>query len=138
MNETRRQFTIGRDRACDIPLADDSVSGTHAQLSFLADGKLLLTDCQSRNGTFLLQPDGRAQRVRQELISPLDRLRLGNVALSVRDLLEALRLKYPRFEDTIERPPPPAPEPWVHGSGLIRCTCGTPRRAAEPCPVCGQ
>jgi hypothetical protein len=139
MSEPRHKFTIGRDRACDIPLADDSVSGKHAELSFLAGGKLLLTDCKSTNGTFLLQPDGRAQRLHQELISPLDRIKLGGVALCVRDLLEALRLKYPRFEEDLHPTPPPNPaEPWAHGSGLIRCACGTPRRADQPCPVCGR
>ena len=138
MKHTRRKFTIGRDRACDIPLADDSVSAHHAELSFLAEGKLLLTDCHSTNGTFLLLPDGRSQRLHQELISPLDQLKLGNVTVRVRDLLEALRLKFPRFEEDLQPPPSTDQEPPVQGPGLVRCVCGTPRRTDQPCPVCGR
>jgi len=52
--DPERTFTIGRDRACDLPLGDDSVSARHAELRFLGEGKLLLSDCNSTNGTFLL------------------------------------------------------------------------------------
>jgi hypothetical protein len=45
MNQPRHKFSIGRERSCDIPVADDSVSARHAELTFLGDGKLLLTDC---------------------------------------------------------------------------------------------
>jgi hypothetical protein len=137
MSETKRRFTIGRDRTCDIPIADNSVSGKHAELTYLPDGKLLLTDCKSTNGTFLLQPHGREQRIRQELVSPMDRIKLGTVAIPVRDILEALRLKYPRFDAAVQPPAPRDQEPWAQGRALIRCDrCGNPRRADEPCSVC--
>ncbi|MCG6861051.1 MAG: FHA domain-containing protein [Chromatiaceae bacterium] len=51
MSGPRHKFSIGRERSCAIPVADDSVSAMHAELTFLGDGKLLLTDCNSTNGT---------------------------------------------------------------------------------------
>lgn len=131
MNEARRKFTIGRDRACDIPLADDSVSGHHAELEFLEDGKLLLTDCQSTNGTFLLGTGHQTQRIRQSLVSPLDQVRFGGVALGMRELIEALRLKVgvPAAVD--------AEAPRVRGRRLVRCVCGGIKPADATCPECG-
>lgn len=132
----RRKFTIGRDRACDIPLADDSVSSRHAELEFLEDGKLLLTDCRSTNGTHLLEAGGQARRIGQSLVSPLDQIRFGGVTLAMRDLLEALRLKA-----GVPSPasPPGAPEePRVKGRRLLRCACGGIKTANAPCPECGQ
>ena len=134
MNHPRRKFTIGRDRACDIPLADDSVSGHHAELEFLEDGKLLLTDCRSTNGTFLLGTNGQAQRMTQSLVSPLDQVRFGGVTLGMRELLEALRLK----SDVPNPSPVEAEEPRVKGRRLIRCLCGGIKTANAPCPECGQ
>ena len=134
MNHPRRKFTIGRDRACDIPLADDSVSGHHAELEFLEDGKLLLTDCRSTNGTFLLGTNGQAQRLTQSLVSPLDQVRFGGVTLGMRELLEALRLK----SDVPVAAPLETEEPRVKGRRLIRCLCGGIKTANAPCPECGQ
>jgi pSer/pThr/pTyr-binding forkhead associated (FHA) protein len=138
MSEPRHKFSIGRDRKCDIPVADDSVSARHAELTFLGDGKLLLTDCNSTNGTRLLQANGREQRLHQELISPMDRIKLGSVVVSVKDLLEALRLKYPQFEDDMRHPVQEETEPRVKGRELVRCICGTIKPAGKPCPGCGQ
>jgi hypothetical protein len=44
------QFSIGRDVACDLAIADMSVSRLHAQLERTPDG-WLLSDLESRNGT---------------------------------------------------------------------------------------
>jgi pSer/pThr/pTyr-binding forkhead associated (FHA) protein len=38
MASRERRFTIGRDKTCDVPIADDSVSRLHAQFSILAGG----------------------------------------------------------------------------------------------------
>ena len=102
MGASPTKLLIGRDRECDIALAHETVSGRHAELTFLPAGKLLLTDCKSRNGTFRRLPDGREQRVHQELVSPLDRVRMGEVALTVREILEAARLKYPGFGSPLQ------------------------------------
>ena len=104
MKAVRRKYSIGRERSCDIPLADDSVSGHHAELEFLEDGKWLLTDCRSTNGTFLLGNGGAPRRLSQSLVSPLDQVRFGAVTLGMRELLEALRLKAGLKELEMGRP----------------------------------
>ncbi len=139
MTPPAKKYLIGRDRNCDIALAHATVSSRHAELSFLGDGKLLLTDCQSCNGTFRLLPDGRALPVRQELVSPLDRVRFGEVALDMRDLLEAIRLKHADIlAPPPAPPPPPDPLPPAQGRALERCDCGCVKAVGQSCPGCGR
>ncbi len=138
MGARQRKFTIGRKRSCDIPLAHESVSGRHAELDFLDDGKLLLTDCKSTNGTFLLQGGGVGKRVHQELVSPMDQVRFGDIELSVRELVEALRLKFPQFEPPVPGKGQKEEKPWVQGHQLIRCVCGCIKPAGGTCPECGR
>lgn len=59
--ETRRvvvtdevQF-IGRDPACEIPLADTAASRRHCAVQLAGDGRVLLTDGGSANGTYVGQ-----------------------------------------------------------------------------------
>ncbi|AFL73993.1 FHA domain-containing protein [Thiocystis violascens] len=137
MNAPPHKFTIGRDAHCDVPLADDSVSARHAELSVSAPGTLLLTDCKSTNGTFLIGADGLARKIRQELVSPLDRARFGAVTLEIRDLLEAFGRRFPdRVAPFL--PGVDAVQPWVRGRQLIRCVCGSVKSADAPCPECGR
>jgi transcriptional regulator with AAA-type ATPase domain len=51
----RRLVTIGRDPECGVRLADKRASRRHAEVAFL-DGRWLVRDLDSHNGTFL---DGR-------------------------------------------------------------------------------
>lgn len=135
----RKKFTIGRDRSCDIPVADQSVSTHHAELTFLDDGKLLITDCNSTNGTRLIQANGHEQPVRQELVSPMDQVRFGRVTLSIKAILEALALKYPHFQQGFG--PFSAlqeAEPWIKDRKLIRCLCGAIKTTDNACPSCGR
>lgn len=87
----KRTYVIGRSRHADIPLADASVSSRHAEVAFLAGGKVLLTDCKATNGTYRIEADGRAVRISHELIAATDTLRFGQITLSARQLLDALR-----------------------------------------------
>lgn len=138
-HQIERKFTIGRARTCDIVLADDSVSRQHAELTFLPEGKLLLTDCRSSHGTALLTPNG-AQPIRQELLSPLDNVQFGDIRMPVKELLEAIRLKFPSFEAGGVRQPgvEPTPQrPWVQGERLVRCTCGAVKSKGSICKECG-
>lgn len=125
--KSNRKYTIGRAPACDIVLADESVSRVHAELAFLEDGKLLVTDCRSTQGTSLMLHGGAVRAIRQELVSPLDTLRFGNVAMPVKELMRAIDLK---------NPPVAALRPA--GAGLVRCECGAVKAKNNPCEVCGK
>lgn len=45
-------IAVGRSASCDIVLADDRVSSRHAWIGFV-DGRIVLRDLKSTNGTFL-------------------------------------------------------------------------------------
>lgn len=119
MNVPRRKYTIGREPSCDIPLADDTVSGHHAELEFMGDGMLILTDCGSTNGTYLVGACGKAQRIQQSLVSSGDKVRFGNATLQMRDIINILDLKNEKpsvveEEESSRCITPEAPPPEEH------------------------
>lgn len=67
-----RRMTIGRDQGCTIEIPDDFLSRTHAILDLTEDG-YRITDCQSRNGTFV-----NDERVTTHALRPGDQIRMGN------------------------------------------------------------
>ena len=136
MTHPDRKYTIGRALNCDIVLADESVSRVHAELAFLADGKLLVTDCRSTQGTVLLRLGGAQIPVRQELVSPLDTLRFGTVTMPVKELLQAIHLKHPPAGVSGHDRPSPALAMPPEGAGLVRCECGAVKVKNKRCEVC--
>lgn len=48
-----RLISIGSSRSCNICIPSDYVSSYHAEILLLDNGDIFLTDCSSRNGTFL-------------------------------------------------------------------------------------
>jgi pSer/pThr/pTyr-binding forkhead associated (FHA) protein len=135
------KFSIGRDRQCDVPIADDSVSRLHAELVFTESNQILLTDCRSSNGTFLIR-NGKKEPVRQEVVSPADTIQLGSVVMPMADVLNALRQKHrKKMEASPPRPPDPAPparaEVPLEGKQLVRCMCGAVIVKGEKCRMCG-
>lgn len=139
-----QKFTIGRDRQCDVPIADDSVSRLHAEIVFTDGNQILLTDCRSSNGTFLIR-NGKKEAVRQEIVSPGDTVQFGAVTMPLSDLLNAIRHKLKKAEAAAPRPrqppPPPASPPRAEaspeGKQLIRCQCGAVIAKGETCRFCG-
>jgi pSer/pThr/pTyr-binding forkhead associated (FHA) protein len=140
MAGNEQRFTIGRDRTCDVPIADDSVSRLHAQLSILEGEQLFLVDCQSSNGTTLIR-NGEPRPVRQEFLTVSDDVRFGSVTLSVEDILAVIRQKHriPRSEQF----PQPKDEArfedaGVKGKRLVRCSCGSVKVKGEKCRTCSS
>ena len=99
VTETATTYVIGRDKECDIAIADDSVSRVHAELILSEGGKLLLRDRASANGTSLLRGD-LPVRIEQSWVSLADRVQFGSVVLPVRDLVDAIQAKAAKHGET--------------------------------------
>src|SRR5687767_8756992 len=85
-----QHWTIGRraKREADLCLEDDTVSGLHASLTRTDDGRWLIEDRNSTNGTARFA-NGQWVRFRQAYVLPDDRLRFGRAETTVRRLLGA-------------------------------------------------
>lgn len=86
-----RKITIGRSTDCDLVLADMTVSRLHAELELLENNRLLLTDCHSSQGTFVIR-GGHEEKVKQQTVSKHDQLRFGNITIPVSEILTATHL----------------------------------------------
>lgn len=135
MNPAPRKFTIGRDKNCDVPIADDSVSRQHAELRLVGEGSFSIADLKSSNGTVLIR-QGRPKLIREESLLPNDRLRFGSVELSVKELIDALSRKYPDLSNKEVA----GGDSRAHPSEtkLVRCGCGAIKQADQRCPSCGE
>ena len=69
---TESEFTLGRDAANQACLEDDLVSRRHCSIR-LQDGVVLLSDLESRNGTFV-----NGARVSKKVLEHGDRLKIGS------------------------------------------------------------
>lgn len=87
----KRKITIGRSTDCDLVLADMTVSRLHAELELLENGLLLLTDCHSSQGTFVIR-SCQEEKVKQQTVSKHDLLRFGNITIPVSEILTAKQL----------------------------------------------
>lgn len=71
------QYTLGRAPTCDIKIASNSVSKEHAKLTAASD-KLIITDLDSRNGTFV-----NGVKIQNQRLNPGDKVSLHDVLLDV-------------------------------------------------------
>lgn len=135
------RFTIGRDKSCDIPLADDSVSRLHAE--FCVEGsRLLIADRGSSNGTQLIRAGKPPVPIREPaVVFPSDQIQFGTAVLSVADIVAAIRQRHPQaFPAPVpaQAQPQPAKAPPADTPRLVRCLCGFIKPQNQVCPECGQ
>lgn len=78
----------GARRRSSIRLDDPTVSERHAEL-FVLNGTYYITDLQSRNGTWRIGDNGD-ERLKEGYVDLDERLRFGEAATTVRDLLNLL------------------------------------------------
>ena len=84
-------YRIGHDSDMDIQINDRSISRVHAELIETSSGSYHLTDCASKNGSYVVR-NGEKRRIRQEFISPTDVILLGGYETNVAKLVEKLSL----------------------------------------------
>jgi predicted component of type VI protein secretion system len=134
-------YSIGRSPDCDVVLADQSVSRKHAELVVLDGGQLFLVDCQSTHGTTLMH-GGTTRPVRQEFLEPDAVVTFGDVAMPVRDLLDAVRSRHPGAKLPARASSSDMPvrrgNTWARGTRLVRCRCGVVKAKGQRCPECGE
>src|SRR5258708_5101362 len=94
-----RRFSIGREKGCDIPIADDSVSRLHAEIWLADDGAIMMADRGSSNGTTLVR-GGQSFPLRQDVLLPGDQVRFGGVLLSAAEADLVDRGAQPRGADS--------------------------------------
>lgn len=140
-----RRFTIGRERSCDVPIADDSVSRVHAEIWLSDDGALMMADRGSSNGTVLIR-NGQPLPLTDQVVMAADKVQFGAVTLTVGDVIGAVEVRNPGAltpaSARVGPPPlPPAPPPLPQfvkapGGALIRCECGAIKTSGQVCPGC--
>ncbi|RKR88063.1 type III secretion system (T3SS) inner membrane Yop/YscD-like protein [Micromonospora pisi] len=121
---TRR---IGREEGVDIVIDDRKVSRRHAMLD-LAQGRALLVDTGSTNGTWL--NDQRISRPME--LRDGDRIRVGNVELRFFDPAAALTDPVGAIRYTQSSPPPafrPADQPSQASARATAAALGAPTQA---------
>jgi predicted component of type VI protein secretion system len=148
-SKAMRRFTIGRERSCDVPIADESVSRVHAEIWLAEDGALMMSDRGSSNGTTVMRA-GEAFPLKHDVVLPGDRVRFGGVTLEIAQVIEAVEVKHPGAltpKSALKLPPPPPPPPPPAAGGipplpkpapgaLVRCECGAVKNVGQPCPGC--
>ncbi len=76
------QNTVGSDSSCDIVLTDPTISAKHASLRY-KEGKFILTDLDSSNGSYL---NDNNESIAREELKDNDVIRFGDVRLKFKCL----------------------------------------------------
>jgi FHA domain len=71
------KHTLGRGSLCDVKIASNSVSKEHATI-LITNDKIILSDLDSRNGTFV-----NGVRIQNQRLNPGDKLSLHDVLIDV-------------------------------------------------------
>jgi len=88
------KLSIGRGETCDIRVDDQYASPLHATLTLYEDGRMLVRDEGSTNGTRIV---GERERVYgPRTVGRHDRLLIGRTILAVADLVAAAARMVPR------------------------------------------
>lgn len=140
----KKEITIGRVQGNDIILPKGNVSKRHSRV-VLKDGKFIIVDLKSTNGTFV---NGRKISSPQ-VVKSADRIYIGDFTLSVETPEEAgmsplspvMPEPAPPVPAPLPVPPPrpPAPLPINPPAPLASNTNGAPlRNGASPRPVAAR
>lgn len=97
---------VGRADGNHLRMPDGSVSSSHCEVALDATGNLHVRDLGSTNGTFI-----EGQRIREALVLPGQRLRLGSLEMVFENSLATpAHAPAPAMPATVNLPPPPVPQ----------------------------
>jgi len=96
-------FSFGRNKTCSITFKDDRVSGKHAEIAVDEEGKYVLKDLGSTNGTFI-----NNQKITKAVLKPGAIFEVG---------LNKMEFNDPRAPAREDRKTPPNPLPAAGGPG---------------------
>jgi pSer/pThr/pTyr-binding forkhead associated (FHA) protein len=116
---------LGRTSANDIQLEHATISSTHCQL-WIEDGELVIRDCESTNGTFVM-----GEPIQEARLSQGQSFRAGDIEFFVDNTEVAVEI--PKFE-----PPMPKMPPIVIAGGGLLCPRHTHATATHQCTHCRE
>ncbi len=116
---------LGRTSNNDIQLEHATISSTHCELS-IENGELIIRDCESTNGTFVL-----GEPIQQARLSQGQTFRAGDIEFYVDNT--DVTVEIPRFE-----PPMPKGPPIVIANGGLLCPRHTHVTATHQCTHCRE
>src|SRR5262245_3950468 len=115
---------FGRATSNDFCIEHPTISTTHCEMT-VADGALLLHDCNSTNGTFV-----RGEPIREARLSEGDSFSLGDIEFYI-DTLE-MNVSIPHFD--VPRPAPPV----VLTDGSLICPRHPEANVTHQCTKCRE
>jgi S1-C subfamily serine protease len=119
---TGERFVLGRAEGCDLQLYDDNVSRRHAELRELPEGRALLRDLGSVNGTYV---DGR--RVTEVELDGGEQIQIGDTVIEASvdqpeaDRATAIGMRSGRSDSALRRA--------IRSDSVVRAALEAPRRA---------
>ena len=125
--------TVGRSASAVITIPHKTVSRLHAEVIPLPDGRIYITDCASRNGTFICDDGagGQWREVGQDFADAGARVRFGEVAMTVPHLLTEIV----RLQGTEAANGPSAGQPGAHQAEKLDASHGVVRNPETGEPV---
>ena len=86
-----KRIIIGTSANCDFKVLNKTVSRQHAELILKEDGRCLLIDRKSTNGTYVLDPNNSTgwKQITQALVDCDDDVRLGTLKLNLQTVLKS-------------------------------------------------
>src|SRR5688572_26952651 len=113
-------YSVGRADGNHVRLPDGSVSSAHCEVSLDPAGNLFVRDLGSTNGTYI-----QGQRVREALVLPGQKLRLGSLEMVFENAMAAaaavaVSVPSAAMPMSVTIPPPPVPTgaPAVRVAGI--------------------
>ncbi len=125
--------TVGRSADAAITIPHETVSRLHAEVIPLPDGRVYITDCASRNGTFICNDgaDGPWREISQDFADGGARVRFGEVEMTVPHLL----METVRLQGTGAANGQPAGQPGDHQAEKLDASHGVVRNPETGEPV---